>query len=118
MRAALVAVAIGAVALGLAAPARADDMSYIRALTDNGITVYNVDLALHTGHSICTALDTTNGAVVANNLYKQATWGDVPNMNVANTIVVLAAQELCPWNDHTGHLTPSTPDNKTTGRFA
>lgn len=100
----LAAVAVGvSAALGLATPAQATPLSYIQALNDHGLQVYNADLALQWGAAICSALNTTNGEMVAVNFYNNTNW-DVPDMFTAKTIVMLAAENLCPWNDHRGQM--------------
>jgi hypothetical protein len=111
----LAAATIAAAALGLAAPAQADSMSYIEALNAHGIQVYDIDLTLQWGHDICAALPTTNGEQVAENFYR-ITNGDVPNMANAETIVVLAAQNLCPSQWHGGSATAVS--TSTTSRFS
>lgn len=96
--------AFGAVAAGATIGtgiAKADPaLDYLTALTNSGMTVYNTTAALNTGYAICTALDTTRGDLVAQNLFRVTTWADVPNITTAQVIVIVAASTLCPWQIH------------------
>lgn len=83
-------------------PAHADALTFIQGLNDNGIMVYDTSRALTVGTAICNALNTTNGVDVARNLYRISSFSDVPTPEVAAIWVVIAAQELCPWQDHSG----------------
>lgn len=81
--------------------AKADPaLDYLTALTNSGMTVYNTTAALNTGYAICSALDTTRGDIVAQNLFRVTTWADVPDITTAQVIVIVAASTLCPWQVH------------------
>lgn len=88
-------------AVWFSVPAHADpEADFLKLLTDSGITVYSADMALFTGQSICTALETTNGAIVAENLYKISMRSEVPTRDTADVWVMVAGATLCPWQFH------------------
>lgn len=93
---ALITAAITGTAVAKASP----DTDYLQLLNDAGLVVYDTTAALNTGHAICTALNTTRGDVVAQNLFLNTTWADIPNQATADTVVVLAGTALCPWQFH------------------
>jgi hypothetical protein len=101
---ALVAIAgivtITVVAMLSAPKCKADSLSFIQALNDNGIVVYDTSKALSAGVAICNALETTNGVDVARNLYRITSYSDVPTPAIAAVWVIVSAQELCPAMDH------------------
>lgn len=105
VRRTLVAVAAGGVlaASGLlwAGDANATpETDYLTDLTDAGLIVYDTTAALSTGYAVCQAFNTTTGDIVAENLYRNTTWADVPNKQTAAAIVVAAGMNLCPWHFH------------------
>ena len=103
MRRWLAGMAAGAVlagtGLGWAAQADATPASFLDALTDNGIDVYDASAALNTGYAICETFNTYNGEQVAQALMQLAP-NDVPSYEVATVWVVAAGANLCPWQFH------------------
>ncbi|MGA5467148.1 DUF732 domain-containing protein [Mycobacterium sp. NPDC050041] len=92
---------LAAVGTAWAADAHASpETNYLDSLNAAGLTIYDTSAALAMGHQICAAFNTTTGDVVAQNLFANTTWADVPNLETANTIVVLAGLNLCPWHFH------------------
>lgn len=79
--------------------AKADGLTFLQALNNHGIVVYDTARALTWGQAICTALNQTTGDVVAANFYR-ITNSDIPDMNTALTWVVVSVEQLCPWQDH------------------
>lgn len=88
-------------ALVAASPADATPLTYLQALTESGLVVTDTAQALRTGYAICAALNTANGAVVADQVYELA---DVETYEQAAVIVVVAVEQLCPWHDRRGEL--------------
>lgn len=85
----------------LTAPAAgASPLSYLQALNNHNIIVYDTAQALSTGWAICNALNHADGAEVAHWVFANTTWADVPTIQVAATWVIIAADELCPWQYH------------------
>lgn len=91
--------ALGAAALIGAPSAQADNASYLQALKQGGLVVYNPALALTWGNTICTALGTHRGDNVAVWFYS-VTSNDIPDINTAAFVVMTAVEQLCPWHDH------------------
>ena len=91
--------------LGWAAQADATPASFLDALTDNGIDVYDASAALNTGYAICETFNTYNGEQVAQALMQLAPQ-DVPSYEVAAVWVVAAGANLCPW-----HYNPQGADS-------
>jgi Protein of unknown function (DUF732) len=79
--------------------AKADDLTFIQALNNHGIIVYDASIAVGWGHAICLALNQATGDVVAANFYR-ITNGDVPDINTAAVWVVVSVEQLCPYQDH------------------
>lgn len=90
---------------GTIPPAHADALTFIQGLNDAGMIVYDTSQALSVGTAICNALDTTNGETVAQNWFRISLRTEVPTITVAREWVIIAVQELCPWQDHTGQAT-------------
>lgn len=89
--------------LGLAAPdARATPLTFVQALNDAGIVVYDATSAISSGYRICDALNHGNGEQVAQQVFTHTTWADVPDLNTARVWVVTSVEQLCPWQDHRG----------------
>lgn len=86
--------------IGYAADADANPMSYLQSLNDHGLTVYDASYALRSGYTICSMLNQANGADVAAYVYTHTSWADVPDLETAATMVVVAVEELCPEHDH------------------
>ena len=84
------------------ASARADtpEMKFLDELTDLGLVITDTSAAVTFGHAICTALDTNSGTTVADYIFAHTSWADVPDLLTAQTIVVAAADTLCPWQYH------------------
>ena len=94
---------LAAAALGQCAPpANATPMSYLQALNNRGITVYDTTSMLTTGYAVCGTLDDHNGADVVRAVYLH--YSDVTSIDMAQRIVVSAVEELCPWHDHRGEV--------------
>jgi hypothetical protein len=81
--------------------AKADDLTFIQALNNHGIVIYDTATAVNWGHAICLALNKTTGDVVAGNFYR-ITNGDIPDIGTAAMWVVVSVEQLCPWQDHRG----------------
>ncbi len=95
----LILMAIGALlAAGGMATARADGTGFLDALTDNGIDIYDASRAVDVGQGICRAFEVANGADVAQFIYENTTYADVPDLHTAQVWVVAAAVNLCPWH--------------------
>lgn len=97
----LAAATVAATTLCSAPTAAADNDSYLWRLQNEYGTVYDTGLSLATGYTICARLGYENGADTATWLY-YAGGNDVPTLEGAARWVVIAAQELCPWMDHSG----------------
>ena len=97
-------VAVAAVsAVGWAAPASASEYTFLQALNNDGILIYDTGQALVSGWAICSLLDEYTGDVVVEAFY-EATTNDVPDRYTAGIWVVNAVEQLCPWHDHRGQL--------------
>lgn len=96
--------ALSMAALSPAPQAHATPLSFIQALNDNGIVVYDTASALTTGYSICDALNEYNGAEIAEELYTGTSYTEVPTREVAAAWVVVSVHELCPQHDHSGRV--------------
>lgn len=99
----LVLMGIGALlAAGGMATARADsgETAFLDTLTDSGIEVYDASQAVATGWAICKAFEVANGRVVAEFIYGNTTYSDVPDMATAELWVIAAAYNLCPQHVH------------------
>jgi hypothetical protein len=95
--------AVGALlAAGGMATARADsrEMAFLDTLTDSGIQVYDASRAIDVGWGICSAFEVANGQDVAEFIYGNTTYSDVPDLATAQLWVVAAAWNLCPWHYH------------------
>jgi hypothetical protein len=81
--------------------AKADsDTDYLQALNNSGLSVYNAAEAIATGAEICNMLQSADGNAVAFYVYTHTTWADVPNLTVAEVMVLDAVGALCPWENH------------------
>lgn len=99
------AIAAGSVLVGSglawAAEAKASpETDYLNGLTDIGAVIYDTNAALATGYMICEAFNVTTGDVVAESLYRNTTWTDIPDRAAAVAWVVTAGTYLCPWHHH------------------
>jgi hypothetical protein len=83
-----------------AAPASADNTTYLQRLQNEYGVVYDTGLALSTGYQICSELGYANGADVAEWFYTNAPSFDVPDRISAAQWMTIAVEELCPWHDH------------------
>ncbi|MGV0794406.1 DUF732 domain-containing protein [Mycolicibacterium sp. XJ1819] len=102
-RSAALAVTAG-LGLVFAPAAEADELSFLQALNDNGIVVYDTAAALSNGYLACSMLDTNTGDVVATEILYY--FPSEATINSAATLVIVAAQELCPWHWHPAGVTP------------
>jgi hypothetical protein len=108
-RIAITTLALLSAGVGLAGNAHADDMGYLQALNNSGLTVYDTADALAEGHQICDMLTSANGTVVARYVFTHTSWSDVPTMLVAETMVIDAVASICPGEYHPGNVpAPST----------
>lgn len=82
------------------AKAEATPLSYVQSLNAHGLTVYDTAAALRTGYAICSMLNTDTGDVVAEYVYRNTSWSDVPDVDTAVQLTVVSVEELCPWHDH------------------
>lgn len=99
----LAAMAFGAaVVSGPVAVANATPMSYLQALNEIGLQVYDTQAAVTYGYAICSELNTAPGDVVATRIFATTSWAAVPNIYVAGAMMVAAVENLCPWHDHRG----------------
>jgi hypothetical protein len=96
--AAVVLLACAAVGFATAPRARADDMAYLQALNNAGMTIYDTGLAIQYGYRICTALSGANGEEVAQAAYRYSK--DITSIEMARAWVLIAAGTLCPWQIH------------------
>ena len=97
--------AIGAIAAAAGtATARADNITYLDTLTDNGLIVYDTSKAILIGHAICVDLNTQSGYTVAKHLYDLTSYADFPNIETAELVVAAAITELCPQHLRPGRL--------------
>jgi hypothetical protein len=86
------------------------ETDFLDGLTSHGIIVYDTNQTLANGWMLCDALDTANGAVVAEAWYR-ATSMDVPDRYTAGIWVMEAANHLCPWQlNYTSNTTPEPAD--------
>jgi hypothetical protein len=76
------------------------ETDYLTALNSVGIVIYDTQAALNTGYAICGAFNTTRGDVVAENLYRNTSFADIPTRDAAAAWVVVAGTTLCPWHYH------------------
>jgi hypothetical protein len=84
-----------------AAPANASpETDFLAALNSAGISVYDTTAALRYGHAICRAFTVANGVDVADYIYENTSWSDVPTREVAAVWVIAAGTTLCPWHYH------------------
>ncbi|MEV5360607.1 DUF732 domain-containing protein [Micrococcus luteus] len=83
-----------------AQPAQATPLSYLQALNNRGLTVYDTQAMMTTGLAVCAALNTADGNQVARAVY--ANYTDVSTLFQAQMIVLSAVEELCPEHDHRG----------------
>ncbi len=90
-------------AVGWAAPASASEYTFLQALNNDGIVIYDTGQALTSGYAICSLLDEYTGDVVVEAFYR-ATNNDVPDRWTAGVWVENAVEQLCPWHDHRGQL--------------
>lgn len=102
-REALLLISIAAVAAAgaalLASPdADVSPLTYLQVLNNRGLVVTDTAAAITTGYTICTALDTQRGDVVAARVYAELE--DVDTIDQAAIMVVTSVEELCPWHDH------------------
>lgn len=106
LRRLLAATAAGAVLAGTgiayAGAARADSVTFLQSLNNNGITIYDASTAVANGWAICDQLNTANGLEVIDWVYVNTSWSDVPTRQTAAVWVFSAVNELCPWHDHRG----------------
>jgi hypothetical protein len=92
-----IATALTAIAVANAPAAQASpETDFLDGLTAHGIVVYDVNQTLANGWMLCDALNTANGAVVAEAWYRSTNW-DVPDRYTAGIWVMEAAEHLCPW---------------------
>lgn len=97
----LAAIAFGAaVVAGPTAAANASPLSYLQALNNIGLQVYDTQAAVTYGYAICSELDTATGDVVAARVFASTSWAEVSSIYVAGAMVVAAVENLCPWHDH------------------
>ena len=95
-----VAAAAIAATVGVAAPASAytgNEVAYLNAMENSGFTTYDAPWAISSGYWICNKFSYENGNEIAVDLFRSTSWGDVPNLHVAQTWVNTAANTLCPW---------------------
>lgn len=90
------------------AQANTPELEFLNDLNNGGLVVYDTAQALRTGHWICGQLDFRNGAAVANDIWTQTSWSDVPSPEYALVWVVAAAVDLCPWNYHPARASSTT----------
>lgn len=88
---------LAALFAGSEADAHADAMTFLQALNNAGIWVYDATTAVKTGALICTELNTKTGDVVAAELYQNP---EIYTFEQAATWVVAAVENLCPYQDH------------------
>lgn len=91
-----------AAGIAVATPADATPMSYLQSLNNHGLSVYDTAAAVRTGYTICSLLDNNTGDVVAWQVFANTSWADVPDVDTAATMVLVAVEELCPYHDHRG----------------
>lgn len=93
----LTAATLTAIALTNAPAAQASpETDFLDGLTSHGLTVYDTNQTLANGWMLCDALNTANGAVVAEAWYRSTNM-DVPDRYTAGIWVMEAAEHLCPW---------------------
>lgn len=87
--------------------AQADEVGYLQYLTAHGFVVYDTAAMLNTGYLACDMMNTNTGDVVATQiLYRFPSEATVDS---AVTVVIAAAQELCPWHWHPSAPPPPPP---------
>lgn len=91
--------------LGTPVAKASPETGYLDGLNSIGLVIYDTSRALATGYAICEAFKTVNGEIVAENLFLNTSWTDVPNLATAQAWVVIAGAALCPWQFHP---TPAT----------
>jgi hypothetical protein len=99
--------AVLAAALGLAAPAHADNASYLAALAGTGLHDQKPDGLLTVGHYVCGALEPSPGLMfgLAPNKVADIVWQNNPELerDQATQVVNAAIDNLCPVATPFGH---------------
>jgi hypothetical protein len=105
----ITALAATGTALGLvsAPAAQADEISFLQALNTRGIVVYNTSAVLSNGYLACNMMNTETGDIVAAEILYR--FPAEATINTAATLVITAAQELCPWHWHPQGAAPTPP---------
>jgi hypothetical protein len=93
-----------AFALVSAPAAQADELSFLQGLNANGIVVYDTTAVLSNGYLACDMMNTKTGDVVATELLYR--FPAEATISSAATLVIVAAQELCPWHWHPAGVAP------------
>lgn len=105
----LAALAVAGAAFGLvsAPDAQADEVSFLQALNAHGWVVYDTTAVLSNGYLACDMMNTRTGDVVATQILYR--FPSEATISSAATLVIVAAQELCPWHWHPAGAAPAAP---------
>lgn len=82
-----------AIAVGLSAPASADDAGYLADLSSYGFQIHDTATAIKVGRGICRALQIGPADLVAAVLANEA---KITRMD-ADLLVLASEENLCPW---------------------